>query len=454
MSRVFHRDPRTAYPVAVGGEGAYLIDRDGKRYLDASGGAAVSCLGHSDGAVVEAIQRQLAKLPFAHTSFFTNEPMEALAEALVTRAPKPLDKVYFVSGGSEAIEAALKLARQYFVEKGEPQRRHVIARRQSYHGNTLGALAVGGNQWRRRQFEPLLIDATHVSPCYAYRGRGAGESDAQYAERLAGELETEILRLGRGRVIAFVAETVVGATLGAVPPVPGYFRRVREVCDRYGVLLILDEVMCGMGRCGTLWAFEQEGIVPDLVTIAKGLGAGYQPIGAVMVARPLYDAIVAGSGFFQHGHTYLGHAAACAGALAVQRRLHEDGLLARVAPMGAALEKRLRAAFGAHRNVGDIRGKGLFWGIELVADRASKRPLDPKLRVHARMKAQAMRAGLMCYPMGGTIDGAQGDHVLLAPPFIIEEPQLDELVEKLSKALEATLAEAPDPSLAAGMVLG
>lgn len=442
MTRVFHRSPRDAYPVAVRGEGAYLIDSGGRRYLDASGGAAVSCLGHSDAAVVKAIQDQLAKLPFAHTSFFTNEPMEALADALIARAPAPLERVYFVSGGSEAIEAALKLARQFFVERGEPQRRYLIGRRQSYHGNTLGALAVGGNAWRRKQFEPLLIEARHVSPCYVYRGRHAGESEQAYGERLAAELEAEIASLGGDRVIAFVAETVAGATLGAVPPVAGYFRRVREICDRHGILLILDEVMCGMGRCGTLYAFEQEGVVPDLVTVAKGLGAGYQPIGATLVGKHVYEAIVSGSGFFQHGHTYLGHAAACAGALAVQRRLHDDGLLQRVAPLGALLERKLRTAFGGHPHVGDIRGRGLFWGIELVAEQATKRPFDPKLRVHARLKKEALKAGLMCYPMGGTLDGVHGDHVLLAPPFILEESQIDELVSKLGTALDAVVKTA------------
>jgi adenosylmethionine-8-amino-7-oxononanoate aminotransferase len=440
MSHVFHRDPRLKYPVAVRGEGAYLYDRDGKRYLDASGGAAVSCLGHSDAAVVKAIQEQLARLPFAHTSFFTNEPMEALADALIARAPKSFDKVYFVSGGSEAIEAALKLARQYFVEQGEPQRAHIIGRRQSYHGNTLGALAVGGNAWRRKQFEPLLVKTTHVSPCFAYRGKQAGESDGAYGERLAKELEQEIQRLGEKSVIAFVAETVVGATLGAVTPVPGYFKRVREICDRYGVLLILDEVMCGMGRCGTLWTFEQEAVVPDMVAVAKGLGAGYQPIGALLVSKKISDAILGGSGFFQHGHTYIGHAAACAGALAVQKRLHDDGLLKKVTPMGAALERKLREAFENHPRVGDIRGRGLFRAIELVADRASKTPFDPKLRMHARVKRKALQAGLMCYPMGGTLDGVQGDHVLLAPPFIVDETQLDELVDKLGEAI-ATLEE-------------
>ena len=439
MTHVFHRNPRQPYPVAVRGEGAYLFDRDGKRYLDASGGAAVSCLGHSDRAVIEAVQRQLERLPFAHTSFFTNEPMEALADALVARAPESLDKVYFVSGGSEAMEAALKLARQYFVEKGEPQRAHVIGRRQSYHGNTLGALAVGGNAWRRRQFEPLLIETTHVSPCYGYRGKTEGETDAAYADRLARELQQAIEKLGGENVIAFVAETVVGATLGAVPPVPGYFKRVREICDRHGILLLLDEVMCGMGRCGTLWAFEQEGIVPDVVAVAKGLGAGYQPIGALLVARKVYDTIVGRSGFFQHGHTYVGHAAACAGALAVQRRLHEEGVLARVGSLGKALEKRLRERFAGHPHVGDIRGRGLFWGLELVEDRATKQPFDPSLKIHSKVKRKALAAGLLCYPMGGTLDGRRGDHVLLAPPFIVDETQLDELVDKLGTAISASI---------------
>jgi adenosylmethionine-8-amino-7-oxononanoate aminotransferase len=439
MSHVFQRNPKIQYPVAARGEGAYLIDRDGKRYLDASGGAAVSCLGHSDREVVEAIKAQLDRLPFAHTSFFTNEPMEALADELIQRSPGAFERVYFVSGGSEAMEAALKLARQYFVEKGEPQREHLIARRGSYHGNTLGALAVGGNSWRRKQFEPLLVDVSHVSPCFAYRGKTQGEADEAYAARLAAELEAEIVRLGGDKVIAFVAETVVGATLGAVEPVPGYFKRVRDICDRYGVLLILDEVMCGMGRCGELFTFAQEAVVPDLVCIAKGLGAGYQPIGAVIVTRKVYDTIVSGSGFFQHGHTYLGHAAACAGALAVQRRLNEGGLLARVRPMGDQLESKLRAAFGRHPHIGDIRGRGLFRALELVEDRVTKKPFDPARKVNTRLKQAALDEGLLCYPMGGTVDGVQGDHVLFAPPFIVEASQLDELVEKFSAALSTTL---------------
>ncbi|BAN47246.1 aspartate aminotransferase family protein [Metapseudomonas resinovorans] len=441
MSHVFHRSLTQSYPTAVRGDGPYLIDSQGKRYLDASGGAAVSCLGHSDAGVIEAIREQVGTLAYAHTSFFTSEPMEALADFLIERAPQGLESVYFVSGGSEAVEAALKLARQYFVEIGQPQRRHVIARRQSYHGNTLGALAAGGNAWRRQQFQPLLIDVSHVSPCYAYREQRADETPEALGMRLAAELEAEILNLGAENVMAFIAEPVVGATLGAVPAVPGYFKRVREVCDRHGVLLILDEVMCGMGRTGSLFAAEQEGISADLITVAKGLGAGYQPIGATLVSGRIVDAIRQGSGFFQHGHTYIGHATACAAALAVQKTIEERQLLARVSELGAGLRARLQERFGDHPHVGDLRGRGLFQGVELVRERASKEPFDPALKLHAKLKKAAMARGLMCYPMGGTLDGRRGDHILLAPPFILEETHLDELVDKLDAALRSALAE-------------
>ena len=444
MSHVFHRHTRAQLPTAVRGDGAYLIDADGKRYLDASGGAAVSCLGHSHPAVIEAIREQVGRLPFAHTAFFTNEPMEALAETLVEKARaipgSRLERVYFVSGGSEAMEAAIKLARQYFVEIGQPRRCRLIARRQSYHGNTLGALAAGGNLWRRAPFEPILIDATHVSPCYEYRGRDDDETTEAYGRRVADELESAIRDVGPDTVMAFLAEPVVGATAGAVPAVPGYFERVREICDTYGVLLILDEVMCGMGRTGTLYACEQDGVAPDLLATAKGLGAGYQPIGALLVSEPVYDAVRDGSGFFQHGHTYMGHATACAAGLAVQRAVEEEGLLAKVRSDGQVLRERLTARFGNHPQVGDIRGRGLFLGLELVADRLSKAPFDPAVKLHARVKAAAMARGLVCYPMGGTIDGETGDHILLAPPFIVEPAQLDELVDKLGDSLDAALA--------------
>ena len=442
MSHVFHRHLHQQYPTAVGGDGPYLIDAEGRRYLDACGGAAVSCLGHSDAEVIEAIREQVGRLAYAHTSFFTNEPMEALADFLVERAPAGLSSVYFVSGGSEAVEAALKLARQYFIERGEPQRKHLIARRQSYHGNTLGALATGGNAWRRQQFEPLLVQVSHVSPCYAYRDQAPGETPEAYGERLAEELEAEIQRLGPQNVMAFVAEPVVGATLGAVPAVPGYFKRVREICDRHGILLILDEVMCGMGRTGSLFAAEQEGVTPDLMTIAKGLGAGYQPIGATLVSEPIRRAIAEGSGFFQHGHTYIGHATACAAALAVQRTVEERDLLSRVVSLGEGLQQRLEARFGEHPHVGDIRGRGLFRGIELVADRGDKTPFDPSRKLHAAVKRTAMDKGLMCYPMGGTLDGRRGDHILLAPPFILDESHLDEIVDKLDATLKTVLDHA------------
>ena len=442
MGEVFHRNPKHQYPIAVGGDGPYVIDRDGKRYLDACGGAAVSCLGHSDREVIEAIKAQLDQLPFAHTSFFTNQPMERLAFELIDNAPAGLARVYFCCGGSEAVEAALKLARQYFVEIGQAQRSRVIARRQSYHGNTLGALATGGNLWRRRLFEPLLVEVSHISPCYSYRGKGEGEDDAAYGRRLVHELEQEVLRLGPEKVIGFIAETVGGATLGCVTAVPGYFQGVRGICDKYGMLLILDEVMCGMGRCGTLYACEQENVVPDLICIGKGLGAGYQPIGALLASATIHDAVVDGSGFFQHSHTYTGHASACAAALAVQRAIKDRGLLAKVRERGAGLEARLRTQFSQHPHVGEIRGRGLFWALELVEDRASKRPFDARRRISATLKLQALENGLMCYPMAGTLDGVSGDHVLLAPPYIITEAQLDEILDKLKRSIEQVVGTA------------
>jgi adenosylmethionine-8-amino-7-oxononanoate aminotransferase len=441
-SRVFHRDARRAPPVAVRGEGVYLFDAAGRRYLDASGGVAVSCLGHSHPAVIAAIEGQLRALPWVHSGFFTTHAAEELAEALIASAPAGLGKVWYTSGGSEAMEAALKLARQYHVERGEPGRDTFIARRQSYHGNTLGALAVGGNLWRRKLYEPLLIGVRHVAPCYAYRDLAPGESEEAYGERLARELEEGILDAGPGRMIAFVAETVVGATAGAVPPVPGYFRRVREVCDRHGVLLILDEVMCGLGRTGTLHAYEQEGVAPDLLVVAKGLGAGYQPIGAVLVSDAIHDAVRDGSGAFQHGHTYQAHPVGCAAALATLRVLTGDGFLATVRRRGEHLRAALEARFANHPHAGDLRGRGLFHALELVADRAAKEPFDPALQIHARVKREAMARGLLCYPMGGTIDGCRGDHVLLAPPFIAEDGQLDEAVEILGAAIDAAVETA------------
>jgi adenosylmethionine-8-amino-7-oxononanoate aminotransferase len=439
MSHIFPRHTKVKTPVAVSGEGCYLYDASGKQYLDGSGGAAVSCLGHGDVEITEAIKAQLDQLAFAHTSFLTSEPAEQLADLLIEHAPEGIEKVYLVSGGSEATEAAIKLARQYFVEKGEDQRRHLIARKQSYHGNTIGALSAGGNIWRRQQFAPLLIDVTHISPCFEYRFREEGESAEAYGLRAAQELEDEILRLGPDTVMAFMAEPVVGATLGAVPAVEGYFKRIREICDKYGVLLILDEVMCGMGRTGYLYACEADGVSPDILCIAKGLGGGYQPIGAMLCSGEIYGTIEAGTGFFQHGHTYLGHPVAAAAGLAVVSAILDRQLIPRVREMGGKLEAALQAKFGQHPNVGDIRGRGLFRGIELVQNRETKEPFAAERRLAAKIKSAAMANGLICYPMSGTIDGRLGDHILLAPPYILEEEHIEELVTKLDMAISTAL---------------
>jgi adenosylmethionine-8-amino-7-oxononanoate aminotransferase len=439
-SRVLHRSLRETPPKAVGGDGLWLIAEDGRRILDASGGAAVSCLGHQHPRVIEAITRQASKLAYAHTGFFSSEPAEALAEQLVGHEPGGLGYAYFVSGGSEAIEASIKLARQYFNEIGQPQRQHFIARRQSYHGNTLGALAAGGNAWRREPYAPLLSQAfSHVTAAFAYHEKRDDESEADFVARLAAELEAEFLRLGPDRVAAFIAEPVVGATAGCVPPPEGYFRAIRKICSRHGALLILDEVMCGMGRTGTLHAWEQEGITPDIQAIAKGLGGGYQPIGAMLASSGIIDTIRNGSGAFQHGHTYLAHPLACAAALEVQRIISEEQLLDQVKERGGQLERRLTERFGNHRHVGDIRGRGLFWAIELVADRASREPFDPGLKLNQKIKAAAFEGGLGCYPGGGTADGRRGDHVLLAPPYIATSADIDEIVDRLGVAVDRAL---------------
>lgn len=444
MSHVFPRHCHADMPTAVAGDGCYLTDANGKRYFDGSGGAAVSCLGHSNERVKQAIRDQVDALAYAHTGFFTTDPAEELAEMLATHAPGDLDRVYFVSGGSEAVEAAIKLARQYHIENGQPERRHLIARRQSYHGNTLGALAAGGNAWRRQQFAPLLIDVHHIAPCYEYAERADDESLQAYAERTANELEAEIQRLGPETVMAFIAEPVVGATLGAVPAVADYFKRIRAICNRHGIILILDEVMCGMGRTGHLFACEADGIAPDILCIAKGLGAGYQPIGAMLCTRQIYNRIAAGSGFFQHGHTYIGHPIATAAGRAVLHELLDNDMVAGVRTKGAAFEARLRARFAQTPYIGDIRGRGLFWGLELVADRATKAPFPAHLGLAGRIKKSAMNEGLACYPMAGTRNGRDGDHILLAPPFIMTEDQMDEVADKLGRAVDRVLKDAQD----------
>ncbi len=439
MSHIIHRSLRQTPPVAVAASGVTIRDSSGKTYIDASGGAAVSSLGHGHPHVIAAMHRQIDQCAYAHTAFFTTEPAEELAAKLVAQAPAGIASVYLVSGGSEAMETALKLARQYFVEGGEERRSVFIARRQSYHGNTLGALAVGGNEWRRKPFAPLLMDVPRVAPCYEYRDRSERQTQAEYTAGLLDELETAILKAGPENVIGFVAEPVVGATGGAIPPTPGYFRGVREICDRHGILFIADEVMCGMGRTGTMFAIEQDGVAPDIIAVAKGLGAGYQPIGAVLAQGAIVERLRHGSGSFLHGHTYIGHPVAAAAALAVQEVIERDGLLQQVQRRGATLKRMLGDVFGQHEHVGDIRGRGLFVGIELVRDRATKEPFAPQRRLHAAIKNEAMARGLMVYPMGGTIDGQRGDHILLAPPFIVSASDLSEIVARLAEAVDAAL---------------
>ena len=432
---VFYRSPRHDYPLGMRGDGVYLYDSNGKQYLDGSGGAAVSCLGHGNAEVIEAIRQQVGKLAFAHTAFFTNEPQETLASGLAARFGEPDARVYFASGGSEANETAIKLARQYWMARGQASRSVFISREQSYHGNTLGALSLSGSPGRRAMYRAILQEWPRIEPCYAYRWQDDSESEETYGERAAQSLETAIETAGAGNVAAFIAETVSGAMLGAVTAAPGYFARIREICDRHDVLLILDEVMCGSGRTGSYFAFEQENILPDIVTIAKGLGGGYQPLGATVCRGMLHQQIVDTYGGFEHGHTYVGHATACAAGVAVQSVLEKEHLLENVAARGQQLQDQLQTAFDAHPHVGDIRGRGLFVAIELVKDKISKEAPSAELGLPALIKNRAMDAGLICYPGGGTADGINGAHVLLAPPFTYTEANVDELVCKLKSVL-------------------
>ena len=441
MQRASHLNLATI----AGGDGVFLIDKQGNRYLDACGGAAVSCLGHSNQRVKQAIINQVNEVAYAHTGFFTNGPQEELASHLIEHAYGKFSQVYFVAGGSEAIEASLKLARQYFLEQGKTDKKYFIARKQSYHGNTLGALSIGGNLWRRKPFDPILVEGHHISACNEYRDKREGESEFDYGQRIANELETKILKLGENNVAAFVAETVGGATAACLTPPKGYFKRIREICDQYDVLLILDEIMCGMGRTGTLHACEQDEIQGDLQTIAKGIAAGYQALGAVLISDKIVNAIDNGSGFFQHGHTYIGHPVATAAGLATQHEIQERGLLSNVKKQSVNLFEAFHDSFNSDfllsDHVGDIRGRGLFIGIELVVDKNNKQAFDPSLKLHAKIKKKAMDNHLMVYPMGGTIDGIKGDHVLVAPPFIIDENNVAQIVERLSKSIKKVIQE-------------
>lgn len=446
MLSLLPRQFRRTLPRVADGDGCYLIDDTGKRYLDASGGAAVSCLGHSHPRVREAIRTQTDRVAYGHSGYFTSAAAEALAARLVEEAPGELSHALFVGGGSEAVEAAIKLARQYFLEIGEPQRHRIVSRRQSYHGNTLGALSISGHLPRRAPYAPYLFAPEFIAPYYPYREREPGESLDAYGRRTADDLETTLRRIGSGSVAAFFAETVCGATLGAQPATPAYFKRIREICDDHGILLVLDEVMCGMGRTGTMYACTAEGVAPDIVTCAKGLGGGFQPIGAVVANRRIVDALDAGSGQLRHGHTYMAHPVACAAALAVQDAIRQENLLVNVARQGARLMNCLTETFEAHpvlrHHLGEVRGRGLLVAVELVADRADKTPFDPALAVAETIRRTAQEMGLICYPSSGTIDGSRGDHVLLAPPYIASEGVIDEVVDRTCRSIAEVVASA------------
>ena len=412
----------------------YIHDDAGRRYLDMSGGAAVSCLGHGHPDVVRAVQEQAATLSFAHTSFFTNEPQEKLAARLAARFGEPGARVWFTSGGSESNESALKIAWQYWRARGKPDKTIVISRQFSYHGGTLGATSVSGSVFRRTPYEKVLHNWPRIAPCYAYRHKLDNETDREYGHRVASELDEAIRLAGAENVAAFIAEPVVGATLGVVPAVQGYFQEIRRICDEHHVLFIADEVMCGSGRCGTFYAHEADDVLPDMVTIAKGLGGGYQPIGAVIAREHIYDTLRSNTEAFAHGHTYIGHAIACAAANAIQDCL-DAGLLNDVSAKGERLMALLNERLGGHPHVGDIRGRGLFVGIEFVSDRKSKTAFPVDDRIPGKLKNAAMEAELICYPGGGSVDGRQGAHMLLAPPFIAEDVHFEELVDKLRRML-------------------
>jgi adenosylmethionine-8-amino-7-oxononanoate aminotransferase len=437
---ILQRDLNAKLPVALRGDGIYIYDEEGKKYLDGCSGAAVSCLGHNNQKVKNAIIKQIDSLSYAHTSFFTSKPAEKLANMLIKRSPPNIEKVYFLSGGSEAVETALKLVRQYHIENNEAKRKNIIARKQSYHGNTLTALSVGGNVTRKESYLPYMSECMHhIDPIYAYRLKKDDETLDEYALRTANYLEEKILELGSDSVAAFIMEPLVGSTLGSVGAPKIYFKRIREICDKYGVLLVFDEIMCGYGRTGYLFTSEYTEVSPDLITLAKGIVGGYQALGATLVSSKVYKAIKDGSGIFSHGHTYIGHATACAAGVAVLEEIEKNNLLKNVQKMGKFLKDILKDRFKSHPFIGDIRGKGLFVTVELVKDKETKECFDSKYKLHAQIKQIAKENGLLCYAMGGTNFGKEGDHILLAPPFIINEKQIIELINKLESSIEVSL---------------
>lgn len=439
---LMHRSLREKPILVEKTSGHYIELQNGNSIMDACGGAAVAIIGHGNQEVISEITKQLSSVAYVHTLAYTTPAAEQLAELLVGDRPGGLCKAFFVGSGSEAIEGALKLARQYFFEIGEPQRIHLIARKQAYHGNTFGSMSISNNESRLTPYKDVLLpNVSHVSPCYPYRYRADDEDDAAYVLRLASELDAEFQRVGPSNVIAFVAETVGGATSGCITPVPGYFQAMKAVCEKYGALFMLDEVMCGMGRTGTYFAWEQENVAPDIMTIGKGLGGGYAPIASILANEKVVAALDGGSGAFNHGHTYQAHPGSCAAALAVQRIVKRDNLVERCAEQGKKLEAALKDRLGKEAHVGEIRGRGLFWGVEFVKDKETKKPFDAPLKFGPTVQKRALDFGIAIYPGAGTIDGYTGDHVLIAPPYTVTDSEIDVIVDTLLKAYKDVVQE-------------
>ncbi|TDZ67524.1 putative aminotransferase [Colletotrichum trifolii] len=443
QGRLMHRSLVQQPSMVESAEGINLHLAGGQTVIDACGGAAVALIGHANEEVIEAMTAQARKVSYVHTQAYTTQPAEELADAVLSGNRHGLERALFVCSGSEAVESALKLARQYHFERGQPQRLHLIARRQAYHGNTMGAMSVSTVGARKVPYEGFCYPhVSHVSPAYAYRYQRRAESEAAFTARLLAELEAEFQRVGPDRVVAFIAETVVGATAGCVAPPRGYLGGVRDICTRHGALLILDEVMCGTGRTGTFFAFEQEeGVVPDIVTIAKGLGGGYGPIAGLVVHEGVVSALRSGSRAFNHGHTYQAHPVACAAALAVQNIIRRDGLVERCARLGGELGRLLREELKGCRTAGDVRGRGLFWAVEFVRDKGTRETFEPAQRFGLRIQERAFEKGVALYPGAGTVDGTRGDHVLITPPFTTTEEQLGQICRVLREAVEEIEAE-------------
>ena len=425
-----------ALPKVTHGKGSYLYDSTGKQYIDGSGGPAVYCLGHGDARVNAAIMAQLGQIAHGYRYNFTTDALEQLTEIVQTRCGGSLREMVFVTGGSEAVESCLKIALQYQTAIGQKSRRRFISRQRSWHGNTLGALGVSGFAERTAAFEGAFVPSIKLSPANAYRPI-AGATALTAGAACAAELEAAILREGPETIAAFIFEPVVGAAGGCVPAPDGYADAVREICSRHGVLMIADEVMCGAGRCGDWRALDA--VEPDIMSVAKGLAGGYQPLGAAICTTAVWEAIRAADGAFQTGHTFTGHTAACAAGVAVQQIIAEERLVERVAANEPRLKSGLAEALAGVEAVGDIRGRGHFIAVELVADRETKAPFPKDRGLFLKIRAQGMANGLICYPVGGNVDGVNGDIVILAPPYNVTDGELDEIIAKTASSIRQVL---------------